>query len=309
MTSSGIIDPYIGCVILSALFSTSKHVSTTIGYGDLTPTTISGQLFTCIFGISGVASLGLVLGTIGNNLIEGRIKKIKAEENSFQHSILHLFEKGEDTKDFNASAVRSLATQSESTSWPISSSAFLLALMLLLGSFSLAIGEGWDWFDCIYFVVITTTTIGYGDYAPSHFGTRLFSVIFIPISVGCVGHMLAAFSNHIIEKRQQGFEETLFSAPLTVGYLSDVSSTGDGVVTKLDYIEFMLRAMEEVDESLLDKLHRQFEALDVSREGVLSVKDLKIMADVNLKKVQKKLELAKYKSELLSAASHSSDSR
>ena len=38
--------------------------------------------------------------------------------------------------------------------------------------------EGWSWLDAIYFVVITLTTIGYGDFAPTQPITKVITIIY-----------------------------------------------------------------------------------------------------------------------------------
>jgi hypothetical protein len=60
--------------------------------------------------------------------------------------------------------------------------------------------EGWDWIDSIYFVVITFTTIGYGDFAPTTPVTKLITIF---VAVNGVAILLMLF-DEIRRVRSQG---------------------------------------------------------------------------------------------------------
>ena len=56
--------------------------------------------------------------------------------------------------------------------------------------------EGWDWIDCIYFSVITLTTIGYGDFSPVTDAGKLFTVFYILIGIGIILSFVNTVYNH-----------------------------------------------------------------------------------------------------------------
>ena len=51
-------------------------------------------------------------------------------------------------------------------------------LMLVIGAALFHYLEGWDWMDSFYFVVITLTTIGYGDFSPTMPVTKLITIFY-----------------------------------------------------------------------------------------------------------------------------------
>jgi hypothetical protein len=57
--------------------------------------------------------------------------------------------------------------------WPIGSA--LLLIQLVLGFFA-GYQENWSLGESLYFTFITGTTIGYGDFVPKHFLSRLCAV-------------------------------------------------------------------------------------------------------------------------------------
>ena len=180
---------------------------------------------------------------------------------------------------------------------------------LFLGSFIIGHYEGWDWEDIIYYCVVTTTTIGYGDLTPQQQSTKLFAVLFIPLAVGAMGHFLGTVANFIIEQRTRVHHKRLWRHELTLEDLRAMSSSPDGTVTELDFLVFMLQAMKKVDSDLINKIREHFHNLDLTHSGTLVRGDLELMAKRKLRTAHTKLHLAKYKSKLLQQASSLRDTR
>jgi voltage-gated potassium channel len=44
--------------------------------------------------------------------------------------------------------------------------------------------EGWNWIDSFYFCVVTSATVGFGDFTPQTILGKLFTIGYILVSVG-----------------------------------------------------------------------------------------------------------------------------
>ncbi len=81
--------------------------------------------------------------------------------------------------------IRLLKAVKRSWDTPLFRSAFLLAGMILLsGTIFYHSVEGWSWIDLFYFSVTTASTVGLGDLAPKTDAGKLFTTLYIFVSVG-----------------------------------------------------------------------------------------------------------------------------
>ncbi|MBN3299079.1 KCNKG protein, partial [Amia calva] len=122
----------------SAVFAAT--VVTTIGYGNMSPSTVSGQIFCVLFALFGIPLNLVVLNRIGKYMIA--IEEIVC--------------------DFIASKINYrrttqcvIHTLSISTGMVI----FFVVPMLLFRQY-----EGWSYPEAMYYCFITLSTIGFGDY-------------------------------------------------------------------------------------------------------------------------------------------------
>ncbi|CAJ1382456.1 unnamed protein product [Effrenium voratum] len=106
---------------------------------------------------------------------------------------LHLELKGEGMKNGLQELLKELVTVRT----------FCKALLLLGVYFGAAVLifanlEGWDPVDVVYFSIITLMTVGYGDFAPKHWGSRLVLVFFVLASLILVATSIGEFLESLV---------------------------------------------------------------------------------------------------------------
>ena len=63
---------------------------------------------------------------------------------------------------------------------------FTTFITIIGGSVFYHFVEGWTWVDCIYFSVITLSTIGYGDFSPQTDAGKIFTIFYIIIGISII---------------------------------------------------------------------------------------------------------------------------
>jgi hypothetical protein len=138
--------------------------------------------------------------------------------------------------------------------------------------------EGWSVMDSIYYSIITCGTVGYGDFSPISQRARLWAIIFIPFAVASGGEILGTVASAILEQRRARVYDNLMTRDFTIDHIKEMDKDGDGEVSRLEYMEFMLVEMKLVDKSVIDELREQFDRLDMTMSDSLTKQDLILMA-------------------------------
>jgi hypothetical protein len=280
---------------------------TTVGYGDLTPSEDPAHLmFVAAYAFLGVAIIASLLSDVSTRAVRfvkkmAREAKNEAlmESNVLLHSergahYLHMHSSHEINVETAAAAAKarekrraSLLGKSQKKAKRLYDSAkasfgvlvdlgvvlFQLFVIWACGAAMLQSTEGFTFVQGFYCCVITSISVGYGDYFPtSQLGRLLFS-FYIPLSVtavlGCIHHLMnisVQLQTAYVTKRE----------PMTKIFSSNsqhTNSDGDGEISKAEYVLFMLQEMREIDDTLVGVLESQFNELDVDGSGALTAED------------------------------------
>ncbi len=78
----------------------------------------------------------------------------------------------------------------------------LFILLVGAGTFFYSHVEGWNYLDSIYFSIISLTTVGYGDFHPTHSITKFFTMFYILFGVGLMLYIVATLT-HFMNKKEE----------------------------------------------------------------------------------------------------------
>jgi len=138
------------------------------------------------------------------------------------------------------------------------------------------VGEGdWTLVDGIYFAIITATTVGYGDIAPSTPFGRMMACGYIPVCLAifttCLGTIADVYFRLMALNSDSAHLDGL---DLTLSELTAMDEDGDGKVSEFEFTKFMLLAMGKLDKEMLDQIDDEFKKLDADGSGYLDMADI-----------------------------------
>ncbi|XP_058222826.1 two-pore potassium channel 3-like [Rhododendron vialii] len=234
----------------------------TIGYGDIVPDTTFTKLFTCAFILVGFGFIDILLSGLVTYVLDR------------QEAVLL------STMDANRlnSMVRTYMIDTAKGRMRIRIKVGL-ALAVVVGC--IAIGtvtarylEGMTWVDSFYLSVTSVTTVGYGDYAFTTATGRGFAIIWLLVSTLAVARAFLYLTELRIDKRNRKIAKWVLQKKMTLGDLVAADLDHDGSISKSEYIIYKLKEMGKIAEKDLMQISNQFDMLDNTNCGRLTIADL-----------------------------------
>jgi voltage-gated potassium channel len=88
-------------------------------------------------------------------------------------------------------------------------SIILFLLVIGFGAYAYHIVEGWRILDSVYFVVVTITTIGYGDLIPITDLGKIFTIFFSFFGIAMAFYIIGIISSNLLKKHVSHKENQL----------------------------------------------------------------------------------------------------
>ncbi|CAI9773380.1 unnamed protein product [Fraxinus pennsylvanica] len=188
--TNGILDSVYFCIV----------TITTVGYGDLMPSSVSTKLLSCVFAISGVALVGVIVSKAADHLVEKQQKMLIDALDMRQE-----LGRTETPVEIESDSVQ-IKRMIDSVQYKCFVTIVLLVVLVIIGAVLLATIEKLDLVDAFYCVCSTLTTLGYGDNSFRTKAGRIFAIFWILASTLCLVKLLWYIAEINTERRHGAFK-------------------------------------------------------------------------------------------------------
>ncbi|XP_059664912.1 two-pore potassium channel 3-like [Cornus florida] len=233
----------------------------TIGYGDIVPDTTFTKLFTCAFILVGFGFIDILLNGLVTYVLDRQetVLLSTVDENRLNMVRTYMIDTAKGRMRIRMKVGLALA---------------VVISCIAIGTITVHYLEGMSWVDSFYLSVTSVTTVGYGDYAFSTLVGRCFAIVWLLVSTLAVARAFLYLTELRIDKRNRKIAKWVLQRKMTLGDLVAADLDHDGVISKSEYVIYKLKEMGKVSDKDILQICNQFDMLDNSNHGKITVADL-----------------------------------
>ena len=191
---------------------------TTVGYGDLVPTTDASKIFAIFYIIFGAPAMGprpprghchIPTKTTSDVSTKRRIERMTCTRLTLRTTVRACAAGLSFAATCLGLVVAKLQGMLDSTlsrlprshrhMWSILTSLGTIGSLVAIGATFVSWSEGWEPLDAMYWAVVTSSSVGYGDLTTENQATRWFNSVYLLFAVGGFAVSLSKFGTVVIE--------------------------------------------------------------------------------------------------------------
>lgn len=222
---------------------------TTVGYGDVVPTTDGAKLFTIFIIISMIVIISSMIGSLLISL--SNAANAFASKNETDHHVTH---------------VRRLKQK-------VAVASVVVVVVVCVGAVFVHCADSYDWLDSFYWAVVTSSGVGYGDLALGS-ASRIFCVFFLPISVLSVGYAAGQLISLMLQMETARRVNLFISRGVTPEMIREMDWNNSGEIDKFEFVTYMLQGEGKIDKADVQRHLELFMKFDTDGSGTIDTADI-----------------------------------
>mmetsp|Transcript_47493 Transcript_47493/g.117590 ORF Transcript_47493/g.117590 Transcript_47493/m.117590 type:complete len:672 (-) Transcript_47493:56-2071(-) len=244
----------------------------TVGYGDLTPSTNASRGFTCFYILVAIGMVFTKVAALISRITTPLFDKCRQLLAKFIPAMRQVVLDGLSPFEEPAGPV-SYYTQN------LLAPLILTALLQIGFALVFTSLEGWTVWFALYHCFVTITTVGYGDTIIRTDAGKLCAIAHILLSI-CIITAVITDADHLRDERHRLLHRArLLRRKLDRNLITSLDRDGNGL-DKLEFVIGMLTKLELVTWDTVDPFLQQFDMLDSNKSGHLTHGDLEKLADI-----------------------------
>jgi len=237
------------------------QVITTVGYGDITPAKIRGQVFVGMYVLGALFIIAMLVSDLTNHMVEMGAK-YKAERAAARGQ----------AEERRTKTLSTLITPEKP-----SPAALLQALAVFAALdicwvmfFSLHPGEGKTVFQALYMSVITLSSVGFGYFTPVTEAGMIFGAFWMLFGCGALVSVISNFTELMMKLNEwENFRPESKTAAMDM--LKGLTKSQDEV-TEVEFLKFGLLQLKCVSKDDLVCIQEAFANLNPTKNGTINLK-------------------------------------
>ena len=240
---------------------------TTVGYGDLSPTTEKSKIFVMFYvvvSIGLVASylsyfVGIVLDEQEHALFQ---KRVEARHQQIYDRLRN---------DLDAQILHSTQPYDTSDFYHLVFSFSFLAVIFAIGLATFMSIEGLGIIDALYLIVISVSTVGFGDQHPKHPISRYLMMIWLVFGTVSAANVVGEITRIRLKSVQRSIARQILTVPIDKASLYVFDRNHTGVVSWGDFLEKMSTAAGQMEQHDIEMYRKRFQSLNPDINGLVRI--------------------------------------